>query len=191
MNYPRELWLVRHGETAFQQQRRYCGHSDPPLAPAGIARLLALRPRLPLPPAVAVFSSDLWRATASARLLCDQRPRELPELREIHFGDWEGKTFAETGCTDPSPLRSPEFRFPGGESANLLRARVSQGLAWILRHAPHPALLIVAHGGSLAAILAELQILSWDDAWQRPIPHATALRLESGADGWRQTAAVA
>jgi len=172
------LCLVRHGATAFTEAGRYCGHSDPPLSGAGIEQIRTLRARLAprLNDNLAVFSSDLRRAIQTATLLLAAPFRQLPSLREIHFGDWEGKNFEDTGCTAPETLLDPTFHFPNGESQMQLQARVAQ--AWHETIAPALAdrvVVVVAHAGSLAALRLLLHQLPPREFWNYLIPHAEAL----------------
>lgn len=177
--------LVRHGLTAPQQQGRYCGHSDPPLSSAGVTQMRRLANDLArrFPKIDAVVTSDLVRATASAALLTKNAPTlALPELREIDFGAWEGLRFEETGCGDAEALRSPEFRFPGGESAAMVHARVSRAVPAILA-AAGPITLIVAHAGSLAMLACLLRGNAWERYRDHMLPHGGMSAIMAEAAG--------
>lgn len=183
---PLRLCLVRHGITAMQVERRYCGHSNPPLAPAGVEQMCALRPTLrPLLAAGArVVSSDLERARASAELLAEGAPVPImPELREIHFGAWEGLRFDETGCEDAETLRSLDFQFPGGESARVMCDRVWAAIAEIISP-PAPVTVVVAHAGSLAALRLAMSPAPKADFWDLMLPPAGIAWLTLTRDGW-------
>src|SRR5690606_31355347 len=79
------LWLVRHGPT---HARGMCGWSDLPANLSDHEAINRLSLYLPDAPIVA---SDLVRAIATASAIGGDRPRlpHDPDLREMHFGDWE------------------------------------------------------------------------------------------------------
>ena len=89
------LYFLRHGETTASQTGGYCGTLDPDLTPAGheMARDFAAAYRdLAWE---AVFCSPLKRAVATAQPLCEAlgiTPQLKDGLREIAYGQWEGKT---------------------------------------------------------------------------------------------------
>lgn len=147
------FWLVRHGPT---HAKAMVGWTDIPADlsdHAQIARLNAYLPDVP------VVSSDLSRAICTADCLAPRlRLAHDPDLREIHFGAWEMKTYAEAEVSDPTLIRafwdqagSP--RAPGGESWDDLTARIGTALNRLAEQADE--LIIVAHFG---AILAAVQL---------------------------------
>jgi broad specificity phosphatase PhoE len=151
------LVLVRHGETEWNSDNRVQGSVDVPLSEKGKAQAAALADalaargvRFPV-----AYTSDLSRARETARVV-QQRldvPRLAvdPLLREMHCGDWEGRSIdalreSEPGAYD-SWMDDPAFRIPGGESVEDVRARVDrffESRAGELESAGH--VLIVAHG---------------------------------------------
>lgn len=145
------FWLVRHGPT---HAKSMVGWSDLPADLSDTAAIARLRAYLPDAPAV---SSDLVRATATADVLMRRhRLPHDPNLREINFGAWELRSFAEVEAEDPHTIR----RFwedpghtapPGGESWNMVRARVDAAIDGYL---DHENLIVVAHFG---AILTQVQ----------------------------------
>lgn len=138
------FWLVRHGPT---HAKAMIGWTDLPADLADSAALTRLSAYLP--PAAPVISSDLSRAIATADTL-GNRPRlpHDPDLREIHFGQWERRTFAEIDAETPDLIRAfweapGENRPPGGESWNDLTARTSTALDRLQGVASD--LIVVAH----------------------------------------------
>jgi probable phosphoglycerate mutase len=91
-----ELWLIRHGATAWARSGRHTGRTDLPLLPEGEAQARALAPVLGRQPFLAVLTSPLQRARRTCELaglgaaadLCD-------DLREWDYGAYEGITTAE------------------------------------------------------------------------------------------------
>lgn len=146
------FWLVRHGPT---HAKTMVGWTDLPADlsdHAALARLSAL-----LPVGAPVISSDLSRAVATADAL-GPRPRlpHDPALREIHFGQWEARTFAEVEAEDPDHIRAfwdkpGDIAPPGGESWNTLAARTWSALDRLQGRAPE--VIIVAHFGPILASL--------------------------------------
>jgi probable phosphoglycerate mutase len=85
-----ELWLVRHGETAASRDGTLAGWINVPLTERGLDQARAIRPVLEGENFTAVWSSDLDRAVTTARLAWGE-PRVEPRLREINFGELEGR----------------------------------------------------------------------------------------------------
>ncbi len=153
------FWLVRHGPT---HAKTMVGWTDLPADLSDSAALARLNAHLP--PDAPVISSDLVRAIATADAL-GPRPRlpHDPALREMHFGQWETRAFAEIEAESPDHIRAfwetpGDIRPPGGESWNDLANRIwavldrLQGLA--------PDLIVVAHFGPILAALQRAENLS-------------------------------
>lgn len=148
------LWLVRHGPT---HAKAMIGWTDLPADLSDSAALARLANHLPHAP---VISSDLSRAITTADAIQGNRPR-LPHdsaLREMHFGAWEARTWAEVNDETPAPLRAfweqpGDTAPPNGESWNALSTRVSTAIDRLLAE-QHNGLIIVCHFG---AILTQLQ----------------------------------
>jgi broad specificity phosphatase PhoE len=155
MTAPVTFWWVRHGPT---HAKTMIGWTDAPADLSDTARLARLSDHLPAQ--APVISSDLSRAVATADALAGPRLRlpHDPALREIHFGDWENRSFTDIQTADPERLLAfwdapGPIAPPGGESWDALAARVGTA-ADALRAAGHTDLIVVAHFG---AILTQLQ----------------------------------
>ena len=124
------VYLVRHGETGWNAEGRFAGRTDAPLNDTGIAQADALAGRLLHPP-TAVYSSPLRRAVHTAEAVAAAHGLRVhckDGLRDMGFGDWEGKTFDEIAESTPGALeqwrRSPHTtRVPGGETLDEVQAR--------------------------------------------------------------------
>ena len=144
------FWLVRHGPT---HAKAMIGWTDLPADlsdSAAIARLTAH-----LPPSAPVISSDLARAVATADVL-GHRPRlpHDPDLREMNFGQWEERGFAEVEAEDPALIRAfwdnpGDISPPDGESWNALTRRSWAALDRLQGTAPD--IIVVAHFGPILA----------------------------------------
>jgi broad specificity phosphatase PhoE len=89
------IYFLRHGETTASQTGGYCGTLDPGLTSAGYQMAEDFADAYKSLPWVAVFSSPLRRAVATAKPLCEAagiRMQLKEGLREIAYGQWEGKT---------------------------------------------------------------------------------------------------
>lgn len=153
-----QLHLIRHPRPAVEPGICY-GQTDLGLAESATAVAERLRPLLP--ESFALHASPLARARLLAEAL--GAPTLDDRLREIHFGEWEGRSYADIGSAIDDWAADPlGFRAPGGESPREMAARV---LAWLDDTLPaeHPPttdtplpLVIVAHGGPLRAIAGHL-----------------------------------
>ncbi len=178
----KRLIFLRHGLTLPQQQHRYCGQMDPPLAPEGRRQIMRLRDGRAWPGEV--VCSDLRRSIETAsRLLPHVSPRIRTEWREINFGAWEGLTWEETGCKDPDLLRHPDFCFPRGETMIRLQARVERGLRDVLQ-TPAEECLVIAHQGSIAAAITLLLQTSLPTLWDYSLPCGGFRILERTGTEW-------
>jgi broad specificity phosphatase PhoE len=149
------ILLARHGETDWNLQRRVQGHSDTPLNETGRAQALALAETLEGAELDAVYSSDLARASDTARMVAERQGLEVtvsPELRERHFGSWEGLTDDEIFARFPA-VKSGSWG--DGETKQEMRHRVLEALRRIARSHPGGRVLVVTHGGPVRALLVE------------------------------------
>lgn len=171
------VWLVRHGPT---HAKCMVGWTDLPADLSDAAALGRLNAHLPLVP---VISSDLTRAVATADAL-PGRPRlpHDPGLREIHFGAWEMRGFAEIEAESPDHIRAfweepGDVRPPGGESWHMLTARVEAALA---RLAHLPEVIVVCHFGPIVAAIQLAERLAPSDAFAHRIDNLSVTCLEFG-----------
>jgi 2,3-bisphosphoglycerate-dependent phosphoglycerate mutase len=151
------ICFVRHGETDWNLERRIQGHTDVPLNATGRAQALAMAYNAGHHHFSAVYSSDLSRAMETALALAEREGlevRSLPQLRERHYGIFQGLTAAEAATLHPMPFRlysarDTHYDFENGESLGAFAARVQEGIDWILRHHGGETLCAVSHGGVL------------------------------------------
>ena len=95
--------LATHAETEWTAQGRYQGHADVPLSERGLEQAKGLQRRLAAEPIEAIVSSDLRRSRQTAERIASAHAVEPvfePRLRELHFGQWEGLTYADLQRTD-------------------------------------------------------------------------------------------
>jgi broad specificity phosphatase PhoE len=158
---PTLIYLLRHGEVALADPRRFLGHLDVPLSARGEAQCAVQAGRLRGAGLSAIFTSDLVRAFRSGQIIGAPHglvPEALPALREMDMGRWDGLSAAELEEREPGVLetfaaRVGEYPFPGGEDVPQLVARVWPAFEAIAAaHAGH-AVAVVAHAGANRAIL--------------------------------------
>ena len=185
-----ELLILRHGPTAWNVARRLQGHVDEPLSDAG--RTVVGLWRLPAgAESLRWVASPLRRAWETAAIL-GLSPQAEPRLREMSWGDWEGRTLPElleaglmTVAHDRIGL---DFRAPGGESPRDVQTRLRPWLAEVAAIGrPTGA---VAHAGVIRAIYA--LATGWDLTSEpaEPIRNACAHRFRLAPDGTPELAAL-
>lgn len=178
------LHLVRHG-IAQGAEGRAMGISDPPLAPEGRDQVTSLSRRWTEIP-TALVSSDLRRARETADLLAAPWGLEVslePRLREMDFGEWDGRLWTDLERDDADRLRAWRERWvtapsPAGESFSDLAARVRSWFGDLERGAAPPRLLVVAHAGSIRALLCHLHRVPLEKAFDFEVHRAQVITLQ-------------
>lgn len=152
------ICLVRHGETAWNAERRLQGHIDIPLNDKGHAQARATAAGLAGERFSATYCSDLQRARQTAAAIaahCGLTPSFEAQLRERHYGAFQSLTYDEARARFPEAYqrfedRDPGFVFPdGGESLQEFAARIRDVLHRIAQAHRGGQVLVVTHGGVL------------------------------------------
>ncbi len=159
-----KIILIRHGITDWNLVRRYQGHTDVPLNEQGREQARELAMMLEKMPIAAIYSSDLVRAYETAKIIAEGRSipiYKLRELRETHFGNWEGLTIEEIHEKFPEDVerlkKDPIHGLrPGGESRGIMFERVKKKVLEIAKKHPNQTIAIVAHEGTIAAATCAL-----------------------------------
>jgi probable phosphoglycerate mutase len=160
MQDPTRVFLLRHGQTAWNAEARIQGQLDIPLDDTGLWQAERLAQALQGEGLQALYSSDLQRARQTASALATATGLALHtdvQLRERGFGSFEGQTYSDIEARWPEDarrwrLREPDFGPGGGETLQAFYARcVAAVMALAARHAGQ-TLAIVAHGGVLDCI---------------------------------------
>jgi len=151
------LWLVRHGQTDWNAERRYQGQLDVPLNAAGKAQARALSTQLSRQRFAALYSSDLRRACQTARRIGDALALPVHcdvRLRELHHGCWQGQLYDDIhACYGDDWRHDPHFKPPEGETLAELARRVSSLADELAGRHPGQQVLLVSHGVTLAALI--------------------------------------
>jgi broad specificity phosphatase PhoE len=144
-----EIYLARHGETEWSASGRHTGGTDIPLTPRGEQKAAALRPRLASVHFDLVCSSPMQRARRTAELAGFANPTIMDLLREVDYGDYEGKTSLQIHGANPS-WEIYEDGSPGGETPAQIYSRAQAFLA--LAGQSGGRILAFAHGHILRAV---------------------------------------
>ena len=184
----RRIVCLRHGQTLWNLERRFQGHTDIPLDETGLAQavraaslLASLRPSL-------IVSSDLRRANDTGLALGRLAGLEVnvdEDFRERSGGEWEGLTGKEIAERWPSEYLSWEA--PGGESVTEVADRVAAGMRrWAAKLDEDGLLVIASHGAALRLGIARLLGLP-EHLWPAlgGLGNCSWSVLEEGRKGWR------
>lgn len=163
------VYLIRHGLTQGNLERRYIGSADQPLCPAGRKQLQDLHP----PAADKLYVSPMLRCRETAEILYPAMAQEIVDgLRETDFGKFELCTYEELKddqdyqawldtCGESAP--------PGGESKAEVKERVLAAfLSAVQGHNEASRLAFVVHGGTIMTLLEALEESCQFYAWQAP-----------------------
>ncbi len=154
------ICLVRHGETEWNAERRIQGQIDIGLNETGHRQAVAAGRWLKRADIVALYSSDLKRAWATAKAIGAEiglTPTPLPEMRERRYGVFEGLTYDEAKARYPEGYgafegRNADYAFENGESLKAMFDRVSGKLKEVAARHVGQNVVVVLHGGVLDVI---------------------------------------
>ena len=158
------LFLVRHGTTVWHAENRYAGSSDVALDPSGYAQAQRLATWASEAKLAAIWCSPLTRAretVAPVGRATGLAPQVDKRLREIDFGQIEGKTMAEAQQLFPAEIRRFKadpvtYPMPGGEDPHEAARRAVSTLRDIAVAHPSGRVLIVAHNTLIRLALCSL-----------------------------------
>jgi alpha-ribazole phosphatase len=188
-----EIYLIRHGETRMNRERRYLGRSDVPLDEEGREKLYRLLAAGHVPDIDFLVSSPLKRCLESAEIFFPNRPPDYidEDFTERDFGTFEGETYDDL-------IKRPEYvvwladqgagRPPQGESQQEIMARVQTALARLIdrvlnKRVQEPALrsvAVMAHGGVIMEIM---KLLGFTDYYSWQLTNGSWIRLPVDAEG--------
>jgi len=161
-----QLILVRHGETVHNVAGIAQGWNDSALSERGMEQVRRLAERVARMEPTAIFSSSLQRALSTAEVIAEATSlpiTTLDDLREMNYGEWEGRSFLDVRRDDEATYRrwidDPDCPCPNGESHNDVRARLAKAFAAI--DTPRP--VVVTHGTAIriaVTLLLEVPVLT-------------------------------
>lgn len=183
------IYLVRHGQTEFNRERRIQGHVDSPLTELGARQARAvgrlLRDLIRDPSGWRIVSSPLGRAASTAQIVSaglGGLPVELDErLKEMSWGPHDGRLRAELEAEHPETFGRTGWAFDAsaGETYEEVAARIG---AWLAELPPEPErkVIAVSHGISGRVLRGLYAGLSRDQSGQQDVPQDAVYLLQHG-----------
>ncbi|MBF8187780.1 histidine phosphatase family protein [Nonomuraea sp. K274] len=184
----RRIVCLRHGQTLWNVERRFQGHSDIPLDETGVAQaaraaslLASLRPTM-------IVSSDLQRANDTALALARIVGLDVAvdkDFRERGGGQWEGLTREQIAARWPEEFVAWEA--PDGEPVGEVAVRVAAAMRrWAARLDDDGLLVVASHGAALRLGICELLGLP-EQLWPAlgGLSNCSWSVLQEGRKGWR------
>jgi len=189
-----KLYIIRHGQTAWNKEEVFRGTKDVPLNNVGFSEASALGAYLKDVPFNAIYTSPLSRARQTAQALANVAkltPIEEPNLIDLNFGTWQGMPHAEVKEKFPDLyskwIAAPNHvRFPEGSSLQKVLARVDSLIKSLLEKHTDQIVALFTHRVVCKVILCRLMGLGLDHFWQ--IEQSTAclnrFRYSSARKKW-------
>lgn len=156
-----EVVLIRHGSARYASEAApelIDGHSDPELTELGHRQATAVAARLAATPITGVFVTPLRRTQQTADPLArriGRIPVVVPELREVHLGDWEGQLNHRVAREDSLTREIFDAErwdvIPNAEPMEQFSQRITAGMEQLVEAGgPDGTVLAVVHGGVIA-----------------------------------------
>ncbi len=169
-----DIYLLRHGQTTWNKDGIFRGRADVPLDDHGLAQAKCAVRALANTSVVEIHSSPLSRAIQTAHPTADAKNlplKEAPELLDIDYGQWTGKSQVEVEKLFPELnrqwLQCPEqVHFPNGEDLSAVQERAFAYMLTLAKTAHNGAILLVSHRVVLKVLICaalELELLKF---WQ-------------------------
>ena len=188
------LYITRHGETEWNQEKRMQGWLDSNLTESGMKNAVSLGERLKETEFTAIYSSPSGRTQATTNLIRGER--DIPviydeNLREIKLGQWEGKTHSSIKELYQTQYESywnapHQYTTVGGETFEETRARAIQVLNRIKKEYVSGNILIVTHSVLIKCLYSFFRNTSIETLWDPPYMHGTSLTIvEMNENGFK------
>ena len=186
------IYLVRHGQTEFNRERRIQGHVDSPLTGLGVRQAKAvgrlLRDLISDPAGWRIVSSPLGRAASTAEIVSAKLGGVSVELddrlKEMSWGPRDGRLRSELEVEHPDTFGRTGWAFDAatGETYEEVAARVGDWLAGLPRE-PERRIIAVSHGISGRVLCGLYAGLPRDDARQQDVSQDAVYLLQHGRVG--------
>jgi len=159
------LIFIRHGETAWNREKRFQGHSDVPLNERGLLQAELLAGALQREGVSKLFSSPLARARQTAEIMGARlylAVEIMRELAELNFGEYEGELEADLRAKNELQfMRWRESHYtepaPGGDSISSVKDRAASAAEAMTDASEQGGVAAVAHQAILMAVKAYLR----------------------------------
>jgi len=184
-----EIYIVRHGQTEWNIQKRYQGSGDSPLTERGINQAKALNNYLKDMNFDKVFSSPSKRALHTAQIVSGKPASEIitiSDFQEINLGKWEGKLYSEMENENPDLYHgfwhAPHLYKPtDSESFTDLTNRTFSAFLNTVKQNIGKRILIVSHAAASMSILNKIENRPLDKFWEKML-HQTSLSIVEAVD---------
>lgn len=181
------IYLTRHGETQWNIENRLQGWKNSELTEKGISHARLLGERLSQTSFHAIYTSSSERALQTTNYVNAGRDVPVfiePDLKELAFGEWEGKTHKEIEEVDQKEYfhfwNAPHLynhQPHKGEGLADFKKRVEGTFKRIIAENTSGNLLIVTHGVVIKAILSYVMDIPTEKMWETPFIHGTSLSI--------------
>ncbi len=188
--YVQRLWLVRHGITAWNREKRLCGEHDIPLVAEGQMQADWVAQQLRSVPLAAIYTSNLSRAEQTAERIARQSLSSVavvssPAWREMSFGDWEGLNYTQIAQRFPEYLsfftQPMQCTPPHGEPYSALLQRVKDAFELLVQAVAGNTMgdvVLVSHGGPLRVLLCWLLSVPFEQQWRLSLDHGSLSAID-------------
>ena len=196
-----KIYLIRHGETECNKDRKFYGHLDVPLDEKGQSQAESLGMHIQdelVKDGVqisAIYSSPLNRAMSTAAPVSDALNLDVKKeegLMEMDMGEWEGKSVEQVigiKDTDGLPLmfrcmnKPLSHPMPGGEKLQDADKRITSTMDEIIKnHLPTENIACITHGGVIAVVLCHILGESLDDFRKNIVENTSVTVIETDSD---------
>ena len=168
------IYLVRHGQTAWNKEEIFRGRTDVPLDETGLKQAELVGEYFRETKIGAVYSSPLSRARQTAEGIARIHNLEvetLPGIIDMSFGNWEGHAHQEIRKMDPETYRlwreQPQrVTLPGGEGLDQVRTRAMAALEEVIDKNPGLTVVLVSHRVITKILLCAILGLDNSHFWQ-------------------------
>jgi len=158
-----KIFLIRHGETVHNIDKKYCGFIESDLTKTGILQSEVLADRLKDEKIENIYASDMKRTFETAKIIFKKmKIIKTSALREMNFGCWENKTYDELCSSKYKNLYSQwlddplSISIPKGESLLDLKKRVMKLFNSVILKHKDEKIAFVTHGGPIRVILCNV-----------------------------------
>ncbi|MBM5100089.1 histidine phosphatase family protein [Vibrio parahaemolyticus] len=184
----RRIFVLRHGETEFNADKKLQGHCNSSLTSKGCDQ--ARRVGTTLKQYVEnrpfrVYSSTLGRALQTSQIVCEElnysyeNLNKEPRLKEFSLGEWEQRTIPSLEQEIPNLLAQNDWylQAPNCETYESVRERLS---SWLIDVAHDEDIVVVSHGLTGIVLRGLLLGMDYTQVWQQDLPQDAFFIIEDG-----------
>ncbi|HCE1881615.1 histidine phosphatase family protein [Vibrio parahaemolyticus] len=184
----RRIFVLRHGETEFNADKKLQGHCNSSLTSKGCdqARRVGttLKQYVENSP-FRVYSSTLGRALQTSQIVCEElnysyeNLNKEPRLKEFSLGEWEQRTIPSLEQEIPNLLAQNDWylQAPNCETYESVRERLS---SWLSDVAHDEDIVVVSHGLTGIVLRGLLLGMDYTQVWQQDLPQDAFFIIEDG-----------